>query len=249
MMDDELYRGMAAALVPESSENALMLLDADLKIRAVNAAYERLALRSRAAILGEFISDAFPDNPGDPEASGTTQLESSIQSALSRGAADHMPLVRYDITDPGNPNFFLPKLWACSNTALTDQGEQYGILHRVSPVTSLRDALAALALDFAGDSTVTTAVQLHMLSALAGAGDLLDEREALRIENDALRAETDGLRRALETRDVIGQAKGMIMERFGISAEAAFVLLKNLSQEANVRLVEIARRLVTISDI
>ena len=245
MMEDELYRGIAAALVPESSENAVMLLDADLKIRAINSAFERLALRPRDAILGEFLFDAFPDNPRDPQATGTLQLECSIQSALRRGGADHMPLVRHDISDPRNPDFFLPKLWACSNTALTDQGVQHGILHRVSPVTSLRDALSALALDFAGDPAGTTALQLHMLSALAG--DPQDERGALRIENDALRAETDGLRTALETRDVIGQAKGMIMERFGISAESAFALLKNLSQEANVRLVEIARRLVTPS--
>lgn len=247
MMEDERHRDLAAALVPELSENALMLLDSDLRIRAVNAAYERLALRPRSDFLGEFLFDAFPDDPSDPQASGSSQLERSIESALRRGGADHLPLVRYDIRDPQNPEVFLSKLWTCSNTALIDQGEHHGILHRVSPVTSLHDALSALALDFAGDSTGTTALQLHMLSALAGAGDLLEEREELRFENDALTAEIGSLRRALETRDVIGQAKGMIMERFGISAEAAFALLKNLSQEANVRLAEIARRLVTAS--
>ncbi|WP_420329856.1 ANTAR domain-containing protein [Mycolicibacterium aromaticivorans] len=49
---------------------------------------------------------------------------------------------------------------------------------------------------------------------------------------------------ALASRDVIGQAKGMLMERFDIDAVAAFELLRKLSQERNVKLVEIAQRLI-----
>jgi len=49
---------------------------------------------------------------------------------------------------------------------------------------------------------------------------------------------------ALASRDVIGQAKGILMERFDIDAVAAFELLRRASQEANVKLVEIAQRLV-----
>jgi len=49
---------------------------------------------------------------------------------------------------------------------------------------------------------------------------------------------------ALASRDLIGQAKGILMERFGINALAAFELLRRLSQESNTRLADIARRLV-----
>ncbi|ATD72353.1 MULTISPECIES: GAF and ANTAR domain-containing protein [Gordonia] len=48
---------------------------------------------------------------------------------------------------------------------------------------------------------------------------------------------------ALANRDVIGQAKGILMERFSIDAVAAFELLKKLSQESNTKLVEIARQI------
>lgn len=51
-------------------------------------------------------------------------------------------------------------------------------------------------------------------------------------------------RSALASRDVIGQAKGMLMERFNIDAVAAFELLRRLSQESNTRLADIAERLV-----
>ncbi|WP_422742863.1 GAF and ANTAR domain-containing protein [Mycobacterium sp. WMMD1722] len=51
-------------------------------------------------------------------------------------------------------------------------------------------------------------------------------------------------RSALASRDLIGQAKGMLMERFGIDARHAFNLLTRLSQESNTKVVDIARRVV-----
>ena len=51
-------------------------------------------------------------------------------------------------------------------------------------------------------------------------------------------------KRALASRDVIGQAKGMIMERYGVDAVQAFELLRKLSQDSNVPLVQIANELV-----
>ncbi|UQX12102.1 GAF and ANTAR domain-containing protein [Candidatus Mycobacterium methanotrophicum] len=51
-------------------------------------------------------------------------------------------------------------------------------------------------------------------------------------------------RSALASRDIIGQAKGMIMERFKIDAVQAFELLKRLSQSSNTPLAVVARELV-----
>ncbi|MFD9701109.1 ANTAR domain-containing protein [Lentzea sp. NPDC059081] len=53
------------------------------------------------------------------------------------------------------------------------------------------------------------------------------------------------MRRAIDTRDMIGQAKGILMNRQGITAEEAFSLLRRTSQDLNVRLVEVATTLVT----
>jgi hypothetical protein len=54
----------------------------------------------------------------------------------------------------------------------------------------------------------------------------------------------DQFHSALASRDVIGQAKGMLMERFGVDAISAFELLRKLSQESNTRLADLARRIV-----
>lgn len=51
-------------------------------------------------------------------------------------------------------------------------------------------------------------------------------------------------RSALATRDIIGQAKGMFMERFKIDAVQAFEVLKRLSQNSNTPLVDIAHDIV-----
>lgn len=51
-------------------------------------------------------------------------------------------------------------------------------------------------------------------------------------------------RSALATRDIIGQAKGIIMERFNVDAVQAFEILKRLSQGSNTKLVEIAHQLI-----
>lgn len=51
-------------------------------------------------------------------------------------------------------------------------------------------------------------------------------------------------RSALASRDIIGQAKGMIMERYKIDAIQAFELLKRLSQSSNTPLAVVARHVV-----
>lgn len=54
----------------------------------------------------------------------------------------------------------------------------------------------------------------------------------------------DQFRSALASRDVIGQAKGVVMERFNLDAVEAFELLSRLSQQSNTKLIEIARSLI-----
>lgn len=54
---------------------------------------------------------------------------------------------------------------------------------------------------------------------------------------------TDQLRRALATRDVIGQAKGVLMERHRITSDQAFERLKAASHRLNRKLVDVAETL------
>jgi hypothetical protein len=52
-------------------------------------------------------------------------------------------------------------------------------------------------------------------------------------------------RSALATRDIIGQAKGILMERQNLYAAQAFAVLLRASQETNTKLVDVARLVVS----
>ncbi|GAA4078944.1 GAF and ANTAR domain-containing protein [Nonomuraea soli] len=54
---------------------------------------------------------------------------------------------------------------------------------------------------------------------------------------------------AVAMRDVIGQAKGILMERFRLTSEQAFVLLVRVSKETNTKLADIARHLADTGEL
>jgi AmiR/NasT family two-component response regulator len=55
-----------------------------------------------------------------------------------------------------------------------------------------------------------------------------------------LEVEIEHLRRAVASRDVIGQAKGILMERYKVTADEAFALLVHASQHQNVRVADLS---------
>jgi ANTAR domain/GAF domain len=67
---------------------------------------------------------------------------------------------------------------------------------------------------------------------------------AATVATSAVELEATQLREALRSRDVIGQAKGILMERRGISADEAFDVLRKASQSLNVKLAQVAQTLV-----
>lgn len=53
------------------------------------------------------------------------------------------------------------------------------------------------------------------------------------------------LQQAVDSRDLIGRAKGVLMERFTVDDEAAFRMLVKASQDTNMKLVAVARWLTS----
>ena len=49
---------------------------------------------------------------------------------------------------------------------------------------------------------------------------------------------------AIDARKLIGQAQGMLMERFDLDADQAFAVLRRYSQDNNIKLRVVAQRLV-----
>jgi GAF domain-containing protein len=59
----------------------------------------------------------------------------------------------------------------------------------------------------------------------------------------AATAQASQLREALRSRDLIGQAKGILMERRKLTADEAFEVLRQTSQRLNIKLREVAARI------
>ena len=98
----------------------------------------------------------------------------------------------------------------------------------------------------------TTADSLGALNLYSRASDAFDlddisNGEALAAHvavalADSRQAEQLGI--AIATRTVIGQAEGILMERFDISADQAFAVLRRVSSHSNVKLNRVAEQLV-----
>jgi AmiR/NasT family two-component response regulator len=77
------------------------------------------------------------------------------------------------------------------------------------------------------------------LAAVAVAGILQNVAE-----RESMQALADNLERALTSRAVIDQAKGMVMARLGVGADDAFARLVTLSSRLNVKLRDLAGLIV-----
>lgn len=85
----------------------------------------------------------------------------------------------------------------------------------------------------------------HAGVALAAAVEVEDATRALAIETKRL----ENLHGALASRQVIGRAEGILMQRELITADQAFDLLRRASQHLNTKLREVAQHVVDTGDV
>lgn len=115
-----------------------LLLSTDLVMIDVNLAYEHISGRSRAELVGRGILDAFPDNPGEPGASGVGNLGDSLRRALSTGQPDAMALQRYDVEATSTGGDFAERYWCPVNVPVPGaEGGIAVIIHLVEEVPDL----------------------------------------------------------------------------------------------------------------
>jgi signal transduction histidine kinase len=121
----------------EAAPGLYLVLNPDLKIVAASDAYLSATMTRREDIVGRGIFDVFPDNPGDPNASGVENLSASLGRVLRTRARDGMPLQKYDIPRPETAGGgFEERFWSPLNSPVLDRaGAVKYIIHRVEDVT------------------------------------------------------------------------------------------------------------------
>jgi GAF domain-containing protein len=106
---------------------------------------------------------------------------------------------------------------------------------------------SALVLPLVGDRSVLGILELSsadpyrfeaadVLTALALAGHAALAMQAARQEAT--------LHQAIDSHQLSGQATGMLMERYGVDADQAFAVLRRYSQDNNIKLRDVSRRLL-----
>ncbi len=115
-----------------------LVLTSEFMIVGVNDAHARLAGVAREHLLGKNVFVAFPDNPDDPQATGSANLRASLTRVLQTGVADTMATQRYDIavTDDSGTRFE-ERYWSAVNLPIVgSEGKLSHILHRTEEITA-----------------------------------------------------------------------------------------------------------------
>ena len=119
----------------ESTPGLYLVLDRDFRIVAATDTYLAATMTSRE-IIGRTLFDVFPDNPDDPNATGTQNLRTSLETVLRSGEANAMPLQKYDIRRPDEQGGgFEEHYWSPVNSPVFSGGKLTYIVHGVEDVT------------------------------------------------------------------------------------------------------------------
>jgi PAS domain S-box-containing protein len=111
-----------------------LVLDPEFRIVAASNAYLAATMTTRDEIVGRYLFDAFPDNPDDPEASGSRNLRESLERVRRSREPDTMPVQKYDIRRPDGT--FEERYWSPVNSPLLDEHRRLRFfVHRVEDVT------------------------------------------------------------------------------------------------------------------
>ncbi|HUQ56348.1 MAG TPA: ANTAR domain-containing protein [Lentzea sp.] len=152
-----------------------------------------------------------------------------------------------DAADPDGPDFVvaadlaMARSWPRFGPAAAERG--MGALLSTALLPGVRPPRLSGALNIysrerhgLGERDQAAALLLATHASLALAHTEAVDRAALQAQQ---------LRRAIDSRDVIGQAKGILMARRGLTADEAFDVLRRTSQDLNVKLVEIAESITS----
>jgi signal transduction histidine kinase len=181
----------------EAAPALYLVLTPTLHITAVSDAYLQATRTTRGGILGRHLFDVFPDNPGDPAATGVGNLRASLERVLAHGVPDAMAVQKYDIPLPADDGGgFEERFWSPVNSPVIVDGAVAFVIHRVEDVTEfvrLKELGSAQSREAASLRERATEMEI---AVFARAQELQDTNRQLREANDSLlrrEAELTGL--------------------------------------------------------
>ena len=127
---------MELGQVFESSPNAYMILDAELRFVTANPAYLKLTGSRLDDLVGKHVIARFPHDEANPENENARLLRASFEKVLATGERDHIALIRYRVArTEGGP--LEDRYWSATHSPLLRDGKVTHILQHTVDVTDV----------------------------------------------------------------------------------------------------------------
>ncbi|UYZ58073.1 PAS domain-containing protein [Hymenobacter latericus] len=118
---------------------ATLLLSAEWVIVGASDDYLAATLTERATIVGQYIFEAFPDNPLTPEANAVANVRASLAQVMATRQPHDMAPQHYDVPDRTRPGHFVERHWKARHTPVLDAaGQVQYIIQSVQDITASR---------------------------------------------------------------------------------------------------------------
>jgi signal transduction histidine kinase len=134
-------RGALNNLV-ETLPGSFLVLEPDAyRIVAASRAFLEITGRSREQLVGRILTEAFPNEPGDPRSNGATMLRQSLDRVKATGRGDTLGLRRHAIAvQTATGERFVERFWHPESIPVTDdEGRLCWIILRAEDVTEMVD--------------------------------------------------------------------------------------------------------------
>ena len=224
-------------------------LGADVLARQLSALARVLQQEDQPqGMIEEIVSAAVRLIPGVEEASISMVLERRSISAL--GASGQLPEVADRLQQelgegPCLDAAFEHRTVRVPDMAVEDRWPQFAHRAHLAGVGSMLSFQLFVEKDNLG--------ALNLYASRAHAFDDESEHVGLLFASHAAVAfaevrKVENMGHALDTRDVIGQAKGILMERYTLTGQQAFAVLTRYSQAQNRKLRDVAQQLVEVGE-
>ena len=136
-------------------------------------------------------------------------------------------------------------LWVIAETGTDPRWPQWG------PQAAALGLHSILAVHLFTDRTMLGALNLYAKQSHQYSADDIETAQIVAAHASVGLARTrseQNLWRAVDARHVVGQAQGILMERFSLSSEQAFSVLKRYSQQHNIKIRDIAVHLLSTGE-
>lgn len=171
---DFLFGG-AADILFDALPGAKLIFDRDLIILKQNKAHEDMTMSQREDVVGRYLFNAFPPEPGEDSPSAETAIRESVKYVFETGGTDEMPIQEHALLV--GKQMWQTRFWRVTHSPITKDGEILAVLQTSEDVTveMLQKSLSEARNVAAQEAAAVSYFSIDLTSGLFTRGKTVDE--------------------------------------------------------------------------